>query len=87
MMADLSHYHQVTVETYEAVKRGKSSRIHVRPIEGQEFPTSMDVECSRKMRMRYPVGTRFRIYAKVTSREGGKPFLYSRYDWPYDVVQ
>ena len=82
-----SQYQQVVVETYAAVKAGKISRIHVRPIAGQPFPTTMDVECSRAMRQRYPVGTRFRIYAKETDKEGGKPFLYSHYDWPYEVVK
>jgi hypothetical protein len=82
-----SQYLQVIVETYTAVKAGKSSRIHVRPVKGEPFPQSMDVECSRSMRERYPIGTRFRIYAKKTSREGGKPFLYSRYDWPFEVLE
>ncbi len=53
-----SEYKQVIVETYHAVKAGKSSRIHVRPISGQQFPMTMDVECSRSMRKIYPVGTR-----------------------------
>jgi hypothetical protein len=82
-----SQYRQVVVETYEAVKSGKSSRIHVRPIAGEAYPPTMDVECSRKMRKEFPVGTRFRIYAMETNREGGKPFLYSRYDWPYEVIE
>ena len=82
-----SQYQQVVVETYAAKKPGKSSRIHVRPVEGQPFPTAMDVECSRSMRKNHPVGTRFRIYAKETDREGGKPFLYSHFDWPYEVVE
>ncbi len=81
-----SQYRQVIVETYGAVKAGKSSRIHVRPIKGECYPDTMDVECSKLMREQYPVGTRFRIYAKETSREGGKPFLYSRFDWPYEIV-
>ncbi|UVC19371.1 hypothetical protein [Mesorhizobium onobrychidis] len=82
-----SDYQQIVVETYAARKPGKSSFIHVRPIEGQPFPTSMDVECSRSMRKNHPVGTKFRIYAKgITNREGGKPFLYSRFDWPYEVM-
>lgn len=81
-----SPYQQVVVETYYGVKAGKSSRIHVRPVQGQPFPPTMDVECSRSMRMLYPVGTRFRICAKETDKEGGKPFLYSRYDWPFEVV-
>ena len=82
-----SRYQQVIVETYYAVKPGKSSRIHARPVAGQPFPQSMDVECSRSMRKEYPVGTKFRIYAKETDREGGKPFLYSHFDWPFDVVE
>ena len=82
-----SQYHQVVVETYYAITSGTSSRIRVRPINGQAFPTSMDVECSRSMRMQYPVGTKFRIHAKETDREGGKPFLYSHYDWPFEVVE
>ena len=81
-----SRYRQVVVETYEEVKAGNSSRIHVRPVPGQPYPTTMDVECSRSMRKLYPVGTKFRIYAKETNKEGGKPFLYSRYDWPFEVV-
>jgi hypothetical protein len=82
-----SQYQQVIVETYPGRKPGKSSLIHVRPVEGQPFPTTMDVECSRKMRKEYPVGTRFRIYAKETNREAGKPFLYSHFDWPYEVIE
>ncbi|MCV0429609.1 MAG: hypothetical protein K5905_29565 [Roseibium sp.] len=82
-----SQYQQVIVETYSGRKPGKSSLIHVRPVKGQPFPTTMDVECSRKMRKEYPVGTRFRIYAKETNREGGKPFLYSHFDWPYEVIE
>ena len=81
-----SRYRQVVVETYEEVNAGKSSRIHVRPVPGQPYPTTMDVECSRSMRKLYPVGTKFRLYAKETNKEGGKPFLYSRYDWPFEVV-
>jgi len=86
MSSDWSEYKIVVVETYSAVKTGKSSRIHVRPIRGESYPTTMDVECCRTMRKMYPIGTRFRIYAKETCREGGKPFLYSHYSWPYEVV-
>ena len=82
-----SQYQQVVVETYNAIMPGTGSRVRVRPINGQAFPTTMDVECSRSMRMQYPIGTKFRIYAKETDREGGKPFLYSHYDWPFEVVE
>jgi hypothetical protein len=81
-----SSYQQIVVETYFAKKSGKSSKIHVRPVDGQAHPTTMDVECSRSMRKDHPVGTLFRIFVKVTNKEGGKPFLYSSYKWPYEVV-
>jgi len=34
-----SQYQQVVVETYNAVKAGKSSRIHVRPVPGTAVST------------------------------------------------
>ncbi len=46
----------------------------------------MAVECSSKMRDAHPVGTIFRIEAKITDREGGPPFLYTNYAWHYSVV-
>ncbi len=83
-----SEYQQVVVETYYAVKTGKSSRIHVRPVQGsrihRQWTSSVPGVHGWKM---YPVGTKFRIYAKETNREGGKPFLYSHIDWPFEVVQ
>jgi hypothetical protein len=39
------------------------------------------------MRRKYPVGTRFRIYAKLTDKEGGGRFLHSHHNWPYEVLQ
>ena len=81
-----SQYQQVIVETYYEIKGGKNTRVHVRPIAGESFPTTMDVECSRSMRTAHPLGTKFRLYAKLTGQKGGKPFLYSRFDWPYEIV-
>jgi hypothetical protein len=81
-----SQYKEVIVETYTA-RGSKKRKIRVRPILGQAFPQSMAVECSKSMRQVHPVGTRFRIYAKETSRKGGNPFLYSGYTWPYTIVE
>ena len=79
-------YHQVIIETYYEVKSGKSTNVHARPIEGQIYPTDLDVECSRKMRQKHPIGTQFKVYAKLTDREGGGEFLYTSWRWPYEVV-
>ena len=81
-----SPYRQIVIETYAGPPRGGHGHIRARPIDGQFYPTTMNVECSRDMRKRYPVGTRFRIHAKEVTKEDGTPFLYTHFNWPYDVV-
>lgn len=86
-MAQANPYKFVIVESYfPASTAGLHGPVHIRPIEGQEFPTSLHVECSKELSERYPVGTRFRLKAKLTDREGGQPFLYSSWRWNYEVL-
>ncbi|MDB5659723.1 MAG: hypothetical protein JWS10_2338 [Cypionkella sp.] len=80
-------YSSVIVETYSAIKAGKKSLIHARPIAGQGLDTEIDVECGHAMRASRPPGAKFKIRAKLIDREGGKPFLYSNYKWPYEVIE
>ncbi|MEC9344033.1 MAG: hypothetical protein VYD64_09325 [Pseudomonadota bacterium] len=80
-------YEELVVETYFAVKSGKTSRIHVRPVSGQAYSTDADVECSRSMRLLAPIGSKFKVYAKLTDREGGKDFLYSHHSWPLELIE
>lgn len=82
-----SSYHKVIVETYNATQSSKAARVRVRPVAGQMFPESWDVECSKAMRKNHPVGTKFEIRARETNREGGKPYLYSHHSWPYRIVE
>ena len=44
------------------------------------------IQCSKKLSKDYPVGTKFRIRAKLTDREGEGEFLYSSYKWDYEVL-
>ncbi|OYU15659.1 MAG: hypothetical protein CFE37_04875 [Alphaproteobacteria bacterium PA4] len=81
-----SPYRQVIIETYNGPSRGGHGSVRARPIAGQFYLTTMNVECSRQMRTQYPVGTKFRIYAKETNREGSPPFLYTHFSWPFEVV-
>jgi hypothetical protein len=82
-----SPYRQIVIETYEGPPRGSHGSVRARPVEGQFFPPTMNVECSRDMRKRFPVGTRFRVFAKEVEPAGGdSPFLYSHFSWPYEVV-
>jgi len=80
-------YQQIIIETYEETKSGKSSRIHARPIAAQPYPTTLDVECSRAMRKQHPIGTHFKVYVKLTDREGGGEYLYTSWRWKYEIVE
>jgi hypothetical protein len=79
----------VEVESYLADKTsGLHGKAHIRPVPGGPHPTDLRVECSKKMidPAVHPIGTRFRIWAKLTDREGGGQFLYTSWRWGYEVV-
>ena len=81
-------YRMVFVESYRPKSTsGLHGDVHIRPCAGQEFPTTMHVECSKSLSKNYPVGTVFRIKAKLTDRQGAGDFLYSYFGWEYDVVK
>ena len=80
-------YKEVIVETFNPTSTsGLHGAVHVRPAPDQPFPQTMLVECSHRLITDYPVGTRFRIRAKITDEEGGRPFLYSYHGWPFESV-
>lgn len=79
-------YDYVIVESYRHKGGGTKHAIGARVVAGQGHSTSMRVECAAKMRTSHPVGTKFRIRAKLTDKEGGTPFLYSNFNWKYTVV-
>lgn len=81
-------YQTIIVESYYDLSSGLHGPIHVRPLPGQDpFLTTMRVECSHEIINDYNVGSQFEIRAKITSREGGTPFIYSHYKWPFKVVK
>ena len=81
-------YAYITVESYKPkVNKGYHGDVHIKPISGQEpYMEDMHVACSKVLSEEYPVGTKFRIKAKITSKEEGKPFAYSHYTWPFVVL-
>lgn len=80
-------YRTVVVESFVATHTsGLHGAVHVRPVDGQGLPTTLHVECSKKLSRDYPVGTRFRIQAKLTDRDGSGEFLYSYHGWPVEVL-
>lgn len=67
---------------------GKHGEIHIRPLPNQEpYKREYMVECNKALSYDHPLGTQFRIKAKITNREGGKTFIYSHYTWPYEVLK
>lgn len=82
----MSLYKEVVIETYLGRGTTSSGGVRARPVDGQGLDTYMNVECSSKMRKNYPVGSKFLIEAKLTSKEGGSEFLYSHYNKPYKVL-
>lgn len=87
-MAQNNPYEIVEVESYVPEDTsGLHGKVHIRPVEGGHYPPSIHVECSKSLSKNYPVGTRFKIKAKLTDREGGGEYLYSHYSWNYEVVQ
>jgi len=88
-MAVPGPYHYIIVETFRPVSTaGLHGPVHVRPAPNQRFPQDLMVECSKELvdTARYPVGTKFRLKAKLTDRGGGGEYVFSSYKWPYDVV-
>ncbi|MBI1425585.1 MAG: hypothetical protein GC149_19290 [Gammaproteobacteria bacterium] len=82
-------YQYVVVESYLPNRRsGLHGPVHIRPVAGQGFPTIMHVECSKELSNtnRYPLGTQFRLRAKLTDLKGGGEFLYSSWRWKYEVL-
>lgn len=80
-------YLKVEVESYRPSKTsGFHGEVHIRPVAGQGFAPNLHVRCSKSLSRDYPVGTRFRIMAKLTDREGGGEFLHSHHSWAYDVL-
>lgn len=80
-------YQMVEVESYRPPSTsGLHGDVHIRPCPGQGYPVTMHVGCAKKLSRDYPVGTRFRIKAKLTDREGGGEYLYSYPGWKYEVL-
>lgn len=80
-------YKPVIVETFRQLGEPSGAKLRVRPVSGQGLPAQMRVECSRDMRTKYPVGTKFRIQAKIINKEGGPEFLYSHYNSKFEVLE
>lgn len=82
-------YQTIIVESFIPENpSGHHGPVHIRPIPGQgEFKPELFVECSKELSYGFPVGTKFKIKAKISyRRESGNAFVYSHYKWDYIVL-
>jgi hypothetical protein len=86
-VAKNAEYTDIVGETYQSgIPSVGFNGIVVRPVPNQQYPTSLLVECSRKLSTDYPVSARFRMRVKLTDRMGSGQFFYASYRWPFDVL-
>ena len=81
-------YQLIEVESYlPKSTSGLHGKVHIRPVPGQAgFPPDLHVQCSKELSKEYPVGTRFLIKGKLNDLQGGGKFIYSSYQWTYEVI-
>lgn len=83
----LSCYNEIIVESFIPEKsNSRAGDPRIRPIPGQIFEPELYVSCSRELSYDYPVGTRFKIKAKLNQRKDGSYYVYSPYSWKYNVL-
>lgn len=73
----IGNYHEnIKCENFKDPETG---RIRVRPLDGQNLPTNIVIECSRSERELYPTGTKFITEnVKVCKNSGGRIYLRAK---------
>ena len=79
------YYRYVIIETFLHSGGASKHLVRARPIPGQGLAPSMRVECSSSMRDRHPIGTKFKVWARIKDTDQ-TPHLYTFWRWKYDVV-
>jgi hypothetical protein len=81
-------YRTVIVESYKPLATsGLHGDLHIRPVKGQGLAETLHVECSKKLSRNYPVGTKFKIQARLTDRDSGGEYLYSYHGWAFEIMK
>jgi hypothetical protein len=81
-MALPDDHEAIEVESYQ-----KAGKVQVRPVAGQKFPASLQVEGNKSLVEDYAVGTRFKVQvSKMARPTGGGEFLFSSWQWDVKVL-
>jgi hypothetical protein len=65
----------VIVETFLNPGEPSNAVYRVRPVNGQVFPSTMRVQCSRAMRQAFALGSKFRLPVEMVENKTGSKFL------------
>ena len=90
MTKSFGAYRYVVVESFEPDETsGHHGSVHIRPVKGQIYCTSLFVSCSKRMSNTetYGVGTMFKIRAQLLTRESGAEYLYANPRDPEEVLK
>lgn len=72
-------YDYIIVQSVLTNERGKHGPIHIKPLPNQEpYLDTMYVQCSKTLSNDYPVGTKFRIKAKIVHSEVATHSIYKK---------
>lgn len=78
-----NYYENILCESFRDTK---TKRIRVRPLPNQGFPTNLVIECSSKIRIEHPVGTKFRTEnVLVTKKPNGRIHLRAKDQMIYKI--
>jgi hypothetical protein len=82
-------YDYIIVQSVLSNEKGQRGPIHIKPLPDQDpYLETMFVQCSKVLSTNFPVGTKFRIKAKIiTPTNGNRPFASSHYTWPYEIIK
>jgi hypothetical protein len=102
-MALNQNYHVLWFESFRlSTISGHKYPIQLRLVAGQKVPKEIGLECNRRKIdpfdlltecsknyfYKYPAGTKFKLKAKLTDRQGCGMFFYSYFGWaPYETVK
>ena len=80
-------YEKIIVQSILTNEKGKHGPIHIKPLPNRApYLETMFVQCSKVLSNDYPVGTKFRIRAKIIHPVGKRSFVSSHYTWPFEVL-
>lgn len=71
-----NYYENIKCENFKDKETG---RIRVRPLDGQDLPTNLVIECSKVERESHPTGTKFITKnVKVCQKTNGRIYLRAK---------